>query len=395
MENILFVVAVIMWLLLLCIFLKYHVRLNFKKSSVTELAKYYMTKFKVSDAIAKKITFADLFLKAFSFKDFDRLNGLATSLDLSQDESKAVEDVTAGKLWFTSDTKLSFRLQLTQFLVSFVDILKSYAKIIDDTFILQVISGVFILYAGVTIFATKAVFLPVLSLILALICMIADIAMLVVNQKRNKKLLDKAEQMGKPLYLSNYLLIPEIQQYIVSYLTIEKNISKLTLSQHTDQVTKLMQKLTYGYTLIYLMIILDNVRMANAATKEISTIPNNLTLNTHLDIDIRRAIITVSQSLQDDNYLKSLAELSKTDANAFKDLLDNINQINQFLFTELKNVLSDYLALQDQILNNMPSKDKQAEILQYYKNFDRAGKALTTGNVSSIIDFAKKPQKKQ
>lgn len=395
MENILFVVAVIMWLLLLCVFLKYHVRLNFKKSSVTELAKYYMTKFKVSDAIAKKITFADLFLKAFSFKDFDRLNGLATSLDLSQDESKAVEDVTAGKLWFTSDTKLSFRLQLTQFLVSFVDILKSYAKIIDDTFILQVISGVFILYAGVTIFATKAVFLPVLSLILALICMIADIAMLVVNQKRNKKLLDKAEQMGKPLYLSNYLLIPEIQQYIVSYLTIEKNISKLTLSQHTDQVTKLMQKLTYGYTLIYLMIILDNVRMANAATKEISTIPNNLTLNTHLDIDIRRAIITVSQSLQDDNYLKSLAELSKTDANAFKDLLDNINQINQFLFTELKNVLSDYLALQDQILNNMPSKDKQAEILQYYKNFDRAGKALTTGNVSSIIDFAKKPQKKQ
>lgn len=395
MENILFVVAVIMWLLLLCIFLKYHVRLNFKKSSVTELAKYYMTKFKVSDAIAKKITFADLFLKAFSFKDFDRLNGLATSLDLSQDESKAVEDVTAGKLWFTSDTKLSFRLQLTQFLVSFVDILKSYAKIIDDTFILQVISGVFILYAGVTIFATKAVFLPVLSLILALICMIADIAMLVVNQKRNKKLLDKAEQMGKPLYLSNYLLIPEIQQYIVSYLTTEKNISKLTLSQHTDQVTKLMQKLTYGYTLIYLMIILDNVRMANAATKEISTIPNSLTLNTHLDIDIRRAIITVSQSLQDDNYLKSLAELSKTDANAFKDLLDNINQINQFLFTELKNVLSDYLALQDQILNNMPSKDKQAEILQYYKNFDRAGKALTTGNVSSIIDFAKKPQKKQ
>lgn len=395
MENILFVVAVIMWLLLLCIFLKYHVRLNFKKSSVTELAKYYMTKFKVSDAIAKKITFADLFLKAFSFKDFDRLNGLATSLDLSQDESKAVEDVTAGKLWFTSDTKLSFRLQLTQFLVSFVDILKSYAKIIDDTFILQVISGVFILYAGVTIFATKAVFLPVLSLILALICMIADIAMLVVNQKRNKKLLDKAEQMGKPLYLSNYLLIPEIQQYIVSYLTTEKNISKLTLSQHTDQVTKLMQKLTYGYTLIYLMIILDNVRMANAATKEISTIPNSLTLNTHLDIDIRRAIITVSQSLQDDNYLKSLAELSKTDANAFKDLLDNINQINQFLFTELKNVLSDYLALQDQILNNMPSKDKQAEILQYYKNFDRAGKALTTGNVSSIIDFVKKPQKKQ
>lgn len=395
MENILFVVAVIMWLLLLCIFLKYHVRLNFKKSSVTELAKYYMTKFKVSDAIAKKITFADLFLKAFSFKDFDRLNGLATSLDLSQDESKAVEDVTAGKLWLTSDTKLSFRLQLTQFLVSFVDILKSYAKIIDDTFILQVISGVFILYAGVTIFATKAVFLPVLSLILALICMIADIAILVINQKRNKKLLDKAEQMGKPLYLSNYLLIPEIQQYIVSYLTTEKNISKLTLSQHTDQVTKLMQKLTYGYTLIYLMIILDNVRMANAATKEISTIPNSLTLNTHLDIDIRRAIITVSQSLQDDNYLKSLAELSKTDANAFKDLLDNINQINQFLFTELKNVLSDYLALQDQILNNMPSKDKQTEILQYYKNFDRAGKALTTGNVSSIIDFAKKPQKKQ
>lgn len=395
MENILFVVAVIMWLLLLCVFLKYHVRLNFKKSSVTELAKYYMTKFKVSDAIAKKITFADLFLKAFSFKDFDRLNGLATSLDLSQDESKAVEDVTAGKLWFTSDTKLSFRLQLTQFLVSFVDILKSYAKIIDDTFILQVISGVFILYAGVTIFATKAVFLPVLSLILALICMIADIAILVVNQKRNKKLLDKAEQMGKPLYLSNYLLIPEIQQYIVSYLTTEKNISKLTVSQHTDQVTKLMQKLTYGYALIYLMIILDNVRMANAVTKEISTIPNSLTLNTHLNMDIRRAIITVSQSLQDDNYLKSLAELSKTDANAFKDLLDNINQINQFLFTELKNVLSDYLELQDQILNDMPSKDKQAEILQYYKNFDRAGKALTTGNVSSIIDFAKKPKKKQ
>lgn len=395
MENILFVVAVIMWLLLLCVFLKYHVRLNFKKSSVTELAKYYMNKFKVSDAIAKKITFADLFLNAFSFKDFDRLNGLATSLDLSQDESKAVEDVTAGKLWFTSDTKLSFRLQLTQFLVSFVDILKSYAKIIDDTFILQVISGVFILYAGVTIFATKAVILPVLSLILALICMIADIAILVVNQKRNKKLLDKAEQMGKPLYLSNYLLIPEIQQYIVSYLTTEKNISKLAVSQHTDQVTKLMQKLTYGYTLIYLMIILDNVRMANAVTKEISAMPNSLTLNTHLDMDIRRAIITVSQSLQDDNYLKSLAELSKTDTTAFKDLLDNINQINQFLFTELKNVLSDYLELQDQILNDMPSKDKQAEILQYYKNFDRAGKALTTGNVSSIIDFAKKPQKKQ
>ena len=395
MENILFVVAVIMWLLLLCVFLKYHVRLNFKKSSVTELAKYYMTKFKVSDAIAKKITFADLFLKAFSFKDFDRLNGLATSLDLAQDESKAVEDVTAGKLWFTNDTKLSFRLQLTQFLVSFVDILKSYAKIIDDTFILQVISGAFILYAGVTIFATKAVILPVLSLILALICMIADIAILGVTQKRNKKLLDKAEQMGKPLYLSNYLLIPEIQQYIVSYLTTEKNISKLAASQHTDQVTKLMQKLTYGYALIYLMIILDNVRMANAVTKEISAMPNSLTLNAHLDMDIRRAIITVSQSLQDDNYLKSLAELSKTDANAFKDLLDNINQINQFLFTELKNVLSDYLELQDQILNDMPSKDKQAEILQYYKNFDRAGKALTTGNVNSIIDFTKKPQKKQ
>lgn len=395
MEKILFVVAVIMWLLLLCAFLKYHVRLNFKKSSVTELAKYYMNKFKVSDAIAKKITFADLFLNAFSFKDFDRLNGLATSLDLSPDESKAVENVTAGKLWFTSDTKLSFRLQLTQFLVSFVDILKSYAKIIDDTFILQVISGVFILYAGVTIFATKAVILPVLSLILALICIIADIAILVVNQKRNKKLLDKAEQMGKPLYLSNYLLIPEIQQYIVSYLTTEKNISKLAVSQHTDQVTKLMQKLTYGYTLIYLMIILDNVRMANAVTKEISAMPNSLTLNTHLDMDIRRAIITVSQSLQDDNYLKSLAELSKTDTNAFKDLLDNINQINQFLFTELKNVLSDYLELQDQILNDMPSKDKQAEILQYYKNFDRAGKALTTGNVDSIIDFTKKPQKKQ
>lgn len=395
MENILFVVAVIMWLLLLCVFVKYHVRLNFQKSSVTELAKYYMNKFKVSDAIAKKITFADLFLNAFLFKDFDRLNGLATSLDLSQDESKAVEDVTAGKLWFTSDTKLSFRLQLTQFLVSFVDILKSYAKIIDDTFILQVISGAFILYAGVTIFATKAVILPVLSLILALICMIADIAILGVNQKRNKKLLDKAEQMGKPLYLSNYLLIPEIQQYIVSYLTTEKNISKLAVSQHTDQVTKLMQKLTYGYALIYLMIILDNVRMANAATKEISVMPNSLTLNAHLDMDIRRAIITVSQSLQDDNYLKSLAELSKTDANAFKDLLDNINQINQFLFTELKNVLSDYLELQDQILNDMPSKDKQAEILQYYKNFDRAGKALTTGNVDSIIDFTKKPQKKQ
>lgn len=395
MEKILFVVAVIMWLLLLCVFVKYHVRLNFQKSSVTELAKYYMNKFKVSDAIAKKITFADLFLNAFLFKDFDRLNGLATSLDLSQDESKAVEDVTAGKLWFTSDTKLSFRLQLTQFLVSFVDILRSYAKIIDDTFILQVISGVFILYAGVTIFATKAVILPVLSLILALICMIADIAILVINQKRNKKLLDKAEQMGKPLYLSNYLLIPEIQQYIVSYLTTEKNISKLAISQHTDQVTKLMQKLTYGYTLIYLMIILDNVRMANAATKEISAMPNSLTLNTHLDMDIRRAIITVSQSLQDDNYLKSLAELSKTDTNAFKDLLDNINQINQFLFTELKNVLSDYLELQDQILNDMPSKDKQAEILQYYKNFDRAGKALTTGNVDSIIDFTKKPQKKQ
>lgn len=395
MEKILFVVAVIMWLLLLCVFVKYHVRLNFQKSSVTELAKYYMNKFKVSDAIAKKITFADLFLNAFLFKDFDRLNGLATSLDLSQDESKAVEDVTAGKLWFTSDTKLSFRLQLTQFLVSFVDILKSYAKIIDDTFILQVISGAFILYAGVTIFATKAVILPVLSLILALICMIADIAILVVNQKRNKKLLDKAEQMGKPLYLSNYLLIPEIQQYIVSYLTTEKNISKLAASQHTDQVTKLMQKLTYGYTLIYLMIILDNVRMANAVTKEISAMPNSLTLNTHLDMDIRRAIITVSQSLQDDNYLKSLAELSKTDTNAFKDLLDNINQINQFLFTELKNVLSDYLELQDQILNDMPSKDKQAEILQYYKNFDRAGKALTTGNVDSIIDFTKKPQKKQ
>lgn len=395
MEKILFVVAVIMWLLLLCVFVKYHVRLNFQKSSVTELAKYYMNKFKVSDAIAKKITFADLFLNAFLFKDFDRLNGLATSLDLSQDESKAVEDVTAGKLWFTSDTKLSFRLQLTQFLVSFVDILKSYAKIIDDTFILQVISGAFILYAGVTIFATKAVILPVLSLILALICMIADIAILGVNQKRNKKLLDKAEQMGKPLYLSNYLLIPEIQQYIVSYLTTEKNISKLAVSQHTDQVTKLMQKLTYGYALIYLMIILDNVRMANAATKEISVMPNSLTLNAHLDMDIRRAIITVSQSLQDDNYLKSLAELSKTDANAFKDLLDNINQINQFLFTELKNVLSDYLELQDQILNDMPSKDKQAEILQYYKNFDRAGKALTTGNVDSIIDFTKKPQKKQ
>lgn len=395
MEKILFVVAVIMWLLLLCVFVKYHVRLNFQKSSVTELAKYYMNKFKVSDAIAKKITFADLFLNAFLFKDFDRLNGLATSLDLSQDESKAVEDVTAGKLWFTSDTKLSFRLQLTQFLVSFVDILKSYAKIIDDTFILQVISGAFILYAGVTIFATKAVILPVLSLILALICMIADIAILVINQKRNKKLLDKAEQMGKPLYLSNYLLIPEIQQYIVSYLTTEKNISKLAVSQHTDQVTKLMQKLTYGYTLIYLMIILDNVRMANAVTKEISAMPNSLTLNTHLDMDIRRAIITVSQSLQDDNYLKSLAELSKTDTNAFKDLLDNINQINQFLFTELKNVLSDYLELQDQILNDMPSKDKQAEILQYYKNFDRAGKALTTGNVDSIIDFTKKPQKKQ
>ena len=65
-------------------------------------------------------------------------------------------------------------------------------------------------------------------------------------------------------------------------------------------------------------------------------------------------------------------------------LNDNLDQAIDVFVTHLKQVLSDYRDIRQQIVNGLPSSQKQKELIDYYVNFDKAGKMLTTGDMSLL-----------
>lgn len=349
----------------------------------------YEKKFKPGKDLQSKINFVRWYILLFANDD---MAGYVDDLDLDDKQRADLHEITGDKTWINDTHKVTFRDQINNFIAAMASTLSVEGKVADNLTILSICNSVImVLLAPIVLFgkitaSEQGVYN--IGIGCADISIAAVLILIALTYKRIGDKIKQLNSMSKPLFMANYFDIPEVKDFAFGLAATTQFFGKPDISKNLPKATAdLNRRLHYADLLVYLAITAENVRLANAEVHDLHTLSNATLFTQNLDMDHKRAFITLINSLKDRELISTLSSDNtngKSRDNLMLMLNDNLDQAIDVFFAHLKQVLSDYRDIRQQIVNGLPSSQKQKELIDYYVNFDKAGKMLTTGDMSLL-----------
>lgn len=389
MEHIFVIVSILFWILSLALCFRLHVKLHLKEMDKRDILDVYEKKFKPGKDLQSKINFVRWYILLFTNDD---MAGYVDDLDLDDKQRADLHEITGDKTWINDTHKVTFRDQINNFIAAMASTLSVEGKVADNLTILSICNSVImVLLAPIVLFgkitaSEQGVYN--IGIGCADISIAAVLILIALTYKRIGDKIKQLNSMSKPLFMANYFDIPEVKDFAFGLAATTQFFGKPDISKNLPKATAdLNRRLHYADLLVYLTITAENVRLANAEVHDLHTLSNATLFTQNLDMDHKRAFITLINSLKDRELISTLSSDNtngKSRDNLMLMLNDNLDQAIDVFVTHLKQVLSDYRDIRQQIVNGLPSSQKQKELIDYYVNFDKAGKMLTTGDMSLL-----------
>lgn len=384
------------FLLISCLFgivlivyaLKMRMHINVGMATSTELLTEFVHKFKTKTTLINKLKFVNDFIRNYpddSFKQY------VYDLNLNDKQRAILAQVTSDSIYTKSDVNTSFRQEVNRSVAIVQYILKMQSSVFNTVFLILVIACPFLLLGFVCSLNNYVRIYyswPLLLIgLLSDFCFFVALSLMLLNKERINNQLNQLMKVFDDLFLVNYFTIDEFNNYVVALMTADKELENQKSTE--NYLIEFKRLVIYNRLLLYLIILTSNVKVSNYKFYNLAYVSTNDVINLKLQLlnNYESDIITLVKCLQDKDLISKFFTENKlkNKTQLVNSLNDNLLRIKNFLFEFLITEINDFIKLNDQINNDLTKKqqekavkkqEEQEKIIQYYLNFDRAGKLL-------------------